>query len=993
MKSLVLFLLITLSCTCSHFVASAQFTSHALSNRRIGYVNDASSVSWNPALLGMVQSTDILLASLHDKEFTLSPQYAAFAKLGGLAAGIILPRDSVSAFQNAIPMTLHAGYGFPLVDEYAWLGGGLKYTDDGLYQVRYAASLMLSLHSSFYLSGGIDNLYTINENHQVMSFMSAYSPLDWLTVHARLLYAKDSVIFAGGNYSPELGISAGIVNDFLIGSIAFNPVFEQLRIGLEMNLGGFSVGTLNNITTQSGVSEPYSYGIAIARLNFSGQKSIAMARNGIVGSMCHPDELRWRPFFSNNRNELFRIMKKHGGEHEELALELESKYKNSGFIYDSIHADYYAKYEPRVKAAGMPQSLIGHTNKDYSVIGLSREGVNESKSIRVMVQDKSGRMMTNISDTSFTILDSNLQIASVKQAVSDNPVPVDFVVLMDCSGSMGDEIDEVRANVSTFVQKLKGGGIDYRLGCILFGESIFGSLEPTPNILEFQNFFKDAAATGFDEITSTAIEKATKMNFRPNAQRVFILITDECTIQTNGSNTEISLIERLWNNGVKLYSVVNAEENNGAVLTRLSLGKEFSIRQPFTSILNEIAKDVSTTYEIQVQTKAKPLPPKVTVLKGIIRGDDGNILNGNVSLKKVSTVPMNDSMRTSSKEYSFVIPNLVISELVVQADGYQPYSEMIDFTYVTKGDTLIKDITLKKKVRTVLVKIVDASGNPMSGAIFIKEKTTGNEMQMQTSATSGLYSAIILPGRSYSIGSSMTEYTCSERSIDDASFDKGDTLEIQMQCKQKEILVSGVLRDEIGNPLTGTILVEDIKSGMKLMSITTDLKGYYSFNIASGIAIRLTPNKQDFIPQSIEVSTDTLRPGASLLQNLQMIGIKKAIADGMTFSLKNIFFDSNKSDIKPESEAELQKLLKFLNENPSVCLEIAAHTDNVGSDANNLILSQKRAESVVQYLVSKGIGTLRLKPKGYGEEKPKASNNDEAGRLLNRRVEFSLLNC
>jgi outer membrane protein OmpA-like peptidoglycan-associated protein len=82
-----------------------------------------------------------------------------------------------------------------------------------------------------------------------------------------------------------------------------------------------------------------------------------------------------------------------------------------------------------------------------------------------------------------------------------------------------------------------------------------------------------------------------------------------------------------------------------------------------------------------------------------------------------------------------------------------------------------------------------------------------------------------------------------------------------------------------------------------------------------------------------------------------------------------------------------------LNENPSVCLEIAAHTDNVGSDANNQILSQKRAESVVQYLVSKGIGTLRLKPKGYGEEKPKASNNDEAGRLLNRRVEFSLLNC
>ena len=973
--------------------ASAQFTSHALSNRRIGYVNDASAVGWNPALLGLNQGIDILLASTHDKNFNIMPQYAGFLKLGGLAAGIILPRDSMSPLQQSIPMTIHAGYGFPLIPDYVWIGGAGKYLDDGLLQVRYAASMILSLHSSFYLSGGIDNLYTPNEKHQVMSFMGAYSPLDWLTVHARVLYARDSLLFAGNQYSPELGISAGILSDFLIGSCAYNPVYEQLRLGLEMNLGVLSVGSLNDITTQSGVPDNYTQGLAIARINLSGQKSIANARNGIVSSMCHPNELRWKPFFSNDRNELLQIMKQHGGEHKEFAIELENKYKNPANMFDALHAQYYAKYEPKVMNTGIPQNLIGHKNKDLSVIGVSRDSINESKSVKVMVQDKSGRMITNIADTSFIVLDSNLHIASVKQAISDNPVPVDFVVLMDCSGSMGDEIDEVRANVLSFVQKLKGGGIDYRLGCILFGESIFGSLEPTQNILEFQNFFKDAAATGFDEITSTAIEKATRMNFRPNAQRVFILITDECTIQTNGSNTEITLIQQLWDQGVKLYSVVNANENNGAVLTRLSLGKEFSIRQPFTSILNEIAKDVSTTYEIQLQVKTKPLPPKITVLKGVIRGDDDKLLTGSISLGNVSAIPLKDSINATVKNYSFVIPTLSASTLIVQAEGYHPYSETIDFTYVAKGDTLIKDIVLKKKVRTVFVRLIDNNGNPLLGDLFLQEKKTGVHTQLLSGGMNGMYVANILPGMTYALNPTLKEYSCSETIIDDAAFGNSDTVEIQLTCTEKEITISGELKDESGNLLTGTILIEDLISGEKLQIINTDMKGYFSYNIAYGIAIRMTPNKPDFIPQSVELNKEMLRPGANVIQHVQMIGIKKAIADGMTFSLKNIFFDSNKSDIKSESEAELQKLLKFLSENPSVCLEIAAHTDNVGSDANNQILSQKRAESVVQYLVSKGIAALRLKAKGYGEEKPKASNNDEAGRLLNRRVEFSLMNC
>jgi outer membrane protein OmpA-like peptidoglycan-associated protein len=106
--------------------------------------------------------------------------------------------------------------------------------------------------------------------------------------------------------------------------------------------------------------------------------------------------------------------------------------------------------------------------------------------------------------------------------------------------------------------------------------------------------------------------------------------------------------------------------------------------------------------------------------------------------------------------------------------------------------------------------------------------------------------------------------------------------------------------------------------------------------------------------------------------------------------LNNIFFDVNKFDLKPESQVELDKLVQLLNDNPTLKVEISGHTDNVGTPADNLILSNNRAKSVVNYLVSKGIAADRLSYKGYGETKPVADNKTEEGRAMNRRTEMKV---
>ena len=115
------------------------------------------------------------------------------------------------------------------------------------------------------------------------------------------------------------------------------------------------------------------------------------------------------------------------------------------------------------------------------------------------------------------------------------------------------------------------------------------------------------------------------------------------------------------------------------------------------------------------------------------------------------------------------------------------------------------------------------------------------------------------------------------------------------------------------------------------------------------------------------------------------------IEEGGSIVLENIFFEFNSKELKPESYPELDKVASFIKTNNIKMIEIAGHTDNEGSETYNQKLSEGRAQSVVTYLISKGIPADRLKAAGYGESKPIDTNLTEEGRERNRRVEFTLL--
>ena len=107
--------------------------------------------------------------------------------------------------------------------------------------------------------------------------------------------------------------------------------------------------------------------------------------------------------------------------------------------------------------------------------------------------------------------------------------------------------------------------------------------------------------------------------------------------------------------------------------------------------------------------------------------------------------------------------------------------------------------------------------------------------------------------------------------------------------------------------------------------------------------------------------------------------------------MKNVFFKTNKFDLLSQSQAELNKLSDFLQDNASMKIELGGHTDDVGDIAKNQILSENRAKEVLDYLVKNGIEESRLAFKGYGASKPIASNDTPEGRQQNRRTDFTII--
>ena len=202
--------------------------------------------------------------------------------------------------------------------------------------------------------------------------------------------------------------------------------------------------------------------------------------------------------------------------------------------------------------------------------------------------------------------------------------------------------------------------------------------------------------------------------------------------------------------------------------------------------------------------------------------------------------------------------------------------------------------------------------------------------------------------------------------------------------------VKGKVFDKIDNQeLNAHIIITDLISEKTVFDDFTEFgDGLFLASLVIDRNYGLTIKKDGYLfySQNFLLNNDQKNEAFFLEIPLERIEIGKMVV------LNNIFFNSNEYNLLPESKTELKQLIVFLKENPKVSIEIGGHTDDIGDDESNLMLSKNRAKTVFDYLINNTIPANKLSFKGYGESRPLSNKNTENGRKMNRRTEFKITN-
>lgn len=219
-----------------------------------------------------------------------------------------------------------------------------------------------------------------------------------------------------------------------------------------------------------------------------------------------------------------------------------------------------------------------------------------------------------------------------------------------------------------------------------------------------------------------------------------------------------------------------------------------------------------------------------------------------------------------------------------------------------------------------------------------------------------------------------------------------DIYQFEMPEKAKPQVLSylkGIVTDAAGGkPLAALVQLFDIQTNTLIFESTSDAyKGEFFTVLKPQMEYALNVGKETYLFHSENFNMKTGSIEKPFVINIQLQ--KPEI--GKIIELKNVFFETDKFELKKESRLELEKLTAFLKQNPNLKIEVGGHTDNTGNKQLNKTLSENRAKSVKDFLITQGIDASRMQYKGYGETQPKASNDSEEGKQQNRRTEIKII--
>ncbi len=179
--------------------------------------------------------------------------------------------------------------------------------------------------------------------------------------------------------------------------------------------------------------------------------------------------------------------------------------------------------------------------------------------------------------------------------------------------------------------------------------------------------------------------------------------------------------------------------------------------------------------------------------------------------------------------------------------------------------------------------------------------------------------------------------------------------------------VNGEVRDDKTDMLLTGASIKSIGSDGITLEATSDEQGAFRFSLKPNTDYVFVATRTGYLNGKERETTK----GLDKSQDINVVIYLSNIAETIELSNSSVFYDFARWELRPEAMVSLDQLIETLNDNPTVTIELMSHTDSRGSNEDNIVLSQKRAQSVVDYLIQKGIDAVRLSAKGYGESQPK----------------------
>jgi outer membrane protein OmpA-like peptidoglycan-associated protein len=325
---------------------------------------------------------------------------------------------------------------------------------------------------------------------------------------------------------------------------------------------------------------------------------------------------------------------------------------------------------------------------------------------------------------------------------------------------------------------------------------------------------------------------------------------------------------------------------------------------------------------------------------------------------------------------------------------YWSFLVLVLFVLFRANFTLAQD-----KELTLKTTVVDENGKPKAGEVIRFEGEQTKTVATGTAGADGTFSVKLAKGDNFKIsrkdGNSWQplksvktpnepgEITINFKltlSAESGVASSGTTL----KPNEKEAVLVTIVTDLKEKPRPREIVVYESLTNQKRYKGVSDAQGRFELLVPRGDKYRVkfkvmnewNDNKIIEVAKDIDIFTMT-------------VSYDYELAD--SYTLDNVYFDTDKATLRPESAKELDELAEVMQVRPKLRIRIEGHTDNVGSDAHNLTLSKNRAAAVRDYLIKKGIAPARLESEGYGETRPRATNDTPEGRQKNRRTEAIIL--